>query len=53
MRLKHGRGFGIEERRRVIPVINRQMIDIIQSIGRAMQTLSIPFENTENEVKYP
>ena len=52
MRLKQGRGFSIEERRRLIPVVNQQIVGTIQCICRAMQTMSIPFENTQNEVKF-
>ena len=50
MKLKHGRGFSIEEKCRLIPFINQQIIGVIRCISQAMQTLRIPFENPQNEV---
>jgi hypothetical protein len=52
MKFIHGQRFKIEEKRRLIPFINQQIISIIQCICRAMQTLCIPFENPQNEVRY-
>jgi hypothetical protein len=50
MKFQHGRGFSIEEKRRLIPFINQQIIGIIRCICQAMKTLDIPFENPRNKV---
>jgi len=50
MKFMHSGGFKTEEKHRLIPIINRQILDIIRCIYQAMQTLGIPFENPQNEV---
>ncbi len=50
MKYQHGRGFSLEEKRRLIPFINQQIIGIIRCICQAMKTLEISFENPENDV---
>jgi len=50
MKFQHGRGFSIEEKYRLIPFINQQIIGIIRCICQAMKTLDIPFANPRNEV---
>ena len=51
MKFQHGRGFSLEEKLRLIPFINQQIIDIIRCICLAMKTLEIPYENPESEVR--
>jgi hypothetical protein len=50
MKFMHNRGFKIEEKRRLISFIYRQIFSIVQSIYKAMETLDIPFEKSQNEV---
>ncbi|CAF0734642.1 unnamed protein product [Rotaria sordida] len=49
MKFMYGRGYSIEERRQLIPIINKQIVDIICCICHAMKTLYIPFEKSQNE----
>ncbi|CAF3566235.1 unnamed protein product [Rotaria sordida] len=49
MKFMYGRGYSIEERRQLIPIINKQIVDIICCICHAMKTLYIPFEKPQNE----
>ncbi len=50
IKFMHSGGFKTEEKHRLTPIINRQIIDIIRCIYQAMQTLRIPFVNPQNEV---
>lgn len=50
MRFKRDGGFKIEEKIRLIPFVNRQIINNIQILIQAMKTLSIQFENPQNQV---
>ena len=52
MKFLHDRNFTIEEKRRLIPFINQEIIDVMRCICQAMQTLCIPFQNPQNEVCY-
>jgi len=51
MKLIHGRGFKLEEKRRIIPFIYQQIITVVRCICRAMQNLRINFEKARNEVR--
>jgi hypothetical protein len=51
MKLIHGRGFRIEEKRRLVPFIYRQIVNVVRCICRAMRLLSISFEHEHNEVE--
>lgn len=50
MKLIHGRGFKPEEKRRIVPFIYQQIINVIRCICRAMENLRINYEKTQNEV---
>ena len=52
MKMIHGRGFHIDEKRRLIPFIYRQIITLVRSICRAMRMLCIDFEKPTNEVSF-
>ena len=51
MKLIHGRGFKLDEKRRLIPFIYEQIIHVVRCICRAMQNLRIRFEKARNEVR--
>jgi len=50
MKLIHGSGFKIEDKRRIIPFIFQQIITVVRCICRAMENLQINFEKAQNEV---
>ena len=50
MKLIHGRGFKTDEKRRLIPFIYQQIITVVRSVCRAMESLRISFEKVGNEV---
>jgi hypothetical protein len=52
MKLIHGRGFGTDEKRRLVPFIYRQILSVVRCICRAMRILCINFEKDRNEVGY-
>ena len=49
MKLIHGRGFRVEEKRRLVQFIYRQILSVVRIICRAMGSLCISFENKQNE----
>ncbi|CAF2332385.1 unnamed protein product [Rotaria sp. Silwood2] len=49
MKLIHGQGFKTDEKRRLIPFIYRQILNVVRCICRAMHILQIKFENERNE----
>ncbi|CAF0775269.1 unnamed protein product [Rotaria sp. Silwood1] len=49
MKLIHGQGFKADEKRRLIPFIYRQIVNVVRCICRAMHILQIKFENERNE----
>ena len=51
MKLIHGRGFKTDEKRRLVPFIYRQILNVVRCICRAMRTLRINFQEDQNEVK--
>lgn len=51
MKLIHGKGFHVDEKRRLVPFIYRQIVTLVRSICRAMRTLGIRFQLEHNEVK--
>jgi hypothetical protein len=52
MKLIHGRGFKIDEKRRLVPFIYRQVLSVVRCICRAMRILRIKFQEDQNEVSY-
>lgn len=50
MKYIRDRGFKIEEKRRLIPFINQQIIGVTRCVCQAMQILCIPFQSSQNEV---
>jgi hypothetical protein len=52
MKLIHGRGFKVDEKRRLVPFIHRQILSVVRCICRAMRILSINFQEDQNEVYY-
>jgi hypothetical protein len=52
MKLIHGRGFRADEKRRLVPFIYRQILNVVRCICRAMRILHINFQENQNEVKY-
>jgi hypothetical protein len=50
MKLIHGEGFKMDEKRRFVPFIYQQIITVVRRICRAMENLRISFQNTGNEV---
>lgn len=49
MKLIHGQGFKVDEKRRLVPFIYRQIVAVIRCICRAMRLLQINFHDNENE----
>jgi len=50
MKLIHGQGFRVDEKRRLVPFIYRQIVSVIRCICRAMRLLQINFHDHQNEV---
>jgi hypothetical protein len=50
MKLIHGRGFKVDEKRRLVPFIYRQILSVVRCICRAMRILCIQFQEDQNEV---
>ena len=51
MKLIHGRGFKPDEKRRLVPFIYRQILNVVRCIFRAMRNLHINFKENQNEVR--
>ncbi|CAF4312198.1 unnamed protein product, partial [Adineta steineri] len=49
MKLIHGRGFRIDEKRRLVPFIYRQILSVVRCICRQMNILCIRFHDDQNE----
>jgi len=52
MKLIHGRGFRMDEKRRLVPFIYRQILSVVRCICRQMHVLCIRFADARNEVGY-
>lgn len=50
MKLIHGQGFKPDEKRRLVPFIYRQILNVVRCIFRAMRSLHINFKHNQNEV---